>query len=138
MKNNTPVRLWDFCWQYLAELRCLTADNNIYLEGCTPYQKMHGYTPNIAEFLIHKWCDWVWFHYPNDSDTSIIGQCLGPAYGAAQGMAYHILKSNAEVVVRSTVHRLSNDETVSSEIKIQVIGNYSKPTLNNIHVRSSM
>ena len=146
MKTNTPVRLWDFCWKYLAELSCLTAVNNVYLEGGTPYQKVHGYTPNIAEFLIHKWFDWVWFHDPNDPDTSILGRWLGPAHDATQGMAYHILKSNGEVVVRSTVHRLSNDEMVSPEIKIRkgdftkqvesIIGNYSKPTLNNTHVKN--
>ena len=119
MKTNTPVRLWDFCWKYLAELRCLTAVNNVYLEGGTPYQKVHGYTPNIAEFLIHKWFDWVWFHDPNDPDTSILGRWLGASHDAKQGMAYHILKSNGKVVVRSTVHRLSNDETVSPEIKIR-------------------
>ena len=43
MRTNTRIRLWDFCWEYLAELRCLAAANNPYLDGETPFQKVHEY-----------------------------------------------------------------------------------------------
>ena len=92
MRTNTPIRLWDFCWEYLAELRCLTAANNPYLDGQTPFQKVHEYSPNIAEFLQHKWYDWIWYHDPNDPDVSNLGRWLGPAHSATQGLASYVLK----------------------------------------------
>ena len=56
--TGTPVRLWDYCWSYASDIRCVTATRHIYLDDVTPFEKVHGYTPNIAEFLSFKWFDW--------------------------------------------------------------------------------
>ena len=70
-KTNTPVRLWDYCWSYVCELRTLTASRNVWLEGKTPFKKVHGYSPNVAEFVIHGWYDWIWYHNPSSSKKAI-------------------------------------------------------------------
>ena len=49
--TNTPVCLWDYAWQYIAELRSLTAMKYMYLDGSTPFEKVCGYMPYISEFI---------------------------------------------------------------------------------------
>ncbi len=91
--TNTPVRLWDYCWEYKARIRSRTASNHILLDGVTPFEKVHGYTPNIAEFLSFDWYQWIWYHEPTSPDKSVLGRWLGPAHNSGQGMAYHVLSS---------------------------------------------
>ena len=64
------VRLWDYCWSYRCELRTLKASEHIYLDGVTPYKKVHGCSPNISEFLSHKWYELIWYHEPNPNINS--------------------------------------------------------------------
>ena len=138
--TNTPARLWDYCWSYVCELRSLTVTKNVYLEGATPYEKIFGYSPNIAELIVHKWYDWVWYHDPVDPEKNQLGRWLGPAHDATQGLAYYILTPSGEEVVRSTVHKLSENEQVNPEIQRrkddftrsveEKIGNYSTATVS--------
>ena len=139
--TNTPIRLWDYCWEYESHLRSVTAMPHITLDDVTPYEKVHGYTPNIAELLTHKWYDWVWYHDPNDPDKSRLGRWLGPAYNCGQGLAYYILSDKGKVVTRSTVSIIAKMELDSDQIKERqiaftdsmeaVIGNYCQATLDN-------
>ena len=69
----TPVVHWDYCWTYVSELRSLTATNNIFFNGETPFAKVHGYTPDISEFLTFGRYDWVWYHDPTDLDKPKLG-----------------------------------------------------------------
>ena len=73
-ERNTPVVLWDYCWEYVAAVQSLVAVENMYLDDVTPFQKVHGYTPNITEYTTYKWYDWVEYHDPNDPDLSRIGR----------------------------------------------------------------
>ena len=116
----TPVRLWDYCWTYAAEIRSLVATGNIYLDGGTPFCKVHGYTPDISEYLTFGWYDWVWYHEPNDPDRSLLGRWLGPAHDIGQGLAYYVLNSKGKVVIRSTISPLTNDDTNSAAIQSQL------------------
>ena len=139
--TNTPARLWDYCWSYICELRTLTATDHIYLDGVTPYEKVHGYSPNISEFLTHKWYDWIWYHDPASPIRSELGRWLGPAHDATQGMAYHVLTQTGEVLTRSTVHKLNNNDKISVDVKRRQedyttsmesnIGNYALSTIHN-------
>ena len=47
-KNSTPVRLRDHCWSYICELRTLTSSKNVWLEGRTPSEKVHGYFQSLC------------------------------------------------------------------------------------------
>ena len=133
--TNTPVRLWDFCWEYSSAIRSLTASNHPLLDGVTPFEKVMGYTPDIAEYLLFDWFQWVWFHEPADPDNSRLGRWLGPSYHSGQLLASRILTEKGTVVTRSSVSSLSPSENASPEIQRRkndftesmekVIGNYS-------------
>ena len=99
----TPIVLWDYCWVYVSELRSLTAANNIYLDGQTPFANVMGYTPDISEFLTFGWYDWVWYHDPTNLDKPEIGRWLGAAHDVGQGLAYYVLTSKDTVKTRSSV-----------------------------------
>ena len=46
--TNTPVRLWDYYWEYMAAITSLTATDSILLDDVTPNEKVMGYTPDIS------------------------------------------------------------------------------------------
>jgi hypothetical protein len=33
------------------------------------FVKVHGYTPDISEYLTFQCYDWVWFHEPNNPEN---------------------------------------------------------------------
>ena len=86
-------------------------------DGATAYEKIMDYNPNISEYVQHKWYDWVYFNDPRDPDIQRLGRWLGPAHTTNQGMAYHCLTNEGNVVTRSTVVSLSNDELSKYNIK---------------------
>ena len=53
--TNTPVRLWDYCWEYVASIISLTATDHFLLDGVTPFEKVHGYIPDISEYITFSW-----------------------------------------------------------------------------------
>ena len=135
-RTNTPVVLWDYCVEYNAELRSMTASNNVNLSGRMPFELVMGYTPDISELVEFDWYQWVCFNDPASPGRTQLGRWLGPAHNAGQGLVYYILNENGEVLMRSTVVSIPDDElshpplmerqqsfTASIE---QSIGNYSK------------
>ena len=139
-RTNTPVRLWDYCWEYVSELKCLTATEHIQLDDVTPYEKVHGYSPNIGEYLSFKWFQWIWYHNPVTGEKDL-GRWLGPAHNSGQGFAYHVLADKGKVKTRSTIHHLTPKELESMNVRERMkdftstiestIGNYCKATFDN-------
>ena len=135
-RTNTPVVLWDYCIEYNADLRTMTASNNIELSGRTPHEKVMGYTPDISELVEFEWYQWVWYNDPVSQERTKLGRWLGPAHNAGQGLAYYVLTQNGEVIMRSTVVTLREDESSSPPIMDRktsfttevekAIGNHSK------------
>ena len=48
---NTPLILWDYCVEYVAEVKCMTATDLFDLNGRTPFEAVLGYTPDISELV---------------------------------------------------------------------------------------
>ena len=113
--TNSPVRLWDYCWEYAAAIRSLTASRHINLDDVTPFEKVYSYTPNISEYLTHSWYEWVWYHSPTIFDKCELGRWLKPAHNCGQGLVYHVLAESGKVVTRSIVHSLSVADNTSPE-----------------------
>ena len=141
--TNTPVRLWDYCWEYVSSITSLTAVDHFLLDGVTPFEKVHGYSPDISEYIDFSWFQWVWYYDPHSpvSDKVQLGRWLGPAHDCGQGLAYHILVSSGHVVTRSTVSIIERDDFDSEENLRRRddftkemeshIGNYCSATIKN-------
>lgn len=146
-RTNTPIVLWDYCVEYNAELRTMTASNNINLSGRTPFEKVMGYTPDISELVEFDWYQWVWFNDPTSPNRTELGRWLGPAHNAGQGLAYYILSEKGEVVMRSTVVPIHGDELLQPSLVERqqsftksvdkYIGNHSKAAPNMITQKPS-
>ena len=141
--TNTPLRLWDYCWQYFAELKSHTATRNIYLDGRTPHEGIFGFTPDISELVRFSWYQWIWYHEPTEKGTVKLGRWLGPSHDIGQGLAYHILTKKGSVVTRSTVAPLSKEEKDMESTDVNMkefqqsvqneLGNYESPTHNDVN-----
>ena len=140
-ETATPIRIWDYSWEYEANLYSLTASGNPVLDGVTGFEKVHGYTPNISEYLNFQWYDWVWFTDGTSSDNLRIGRWCGPAHTCSQGFAYHVLTDKGNMITRSSVFPMTNDEMTSPALTKRreefttsmeaVIGNHCTATINH-------
>ena len=140
-KTNTPVRLWDYCWEYYCGLKRITVTPNLHLEGLTPHQKIHGTAPNITEYIQYTWYEWIWYSDLDSDDDEDLGRWLGPAFHAGVGHTSYILKRNGEVITRSSLRPMKEGEMDSPATKRRCedftkemeshIGNYTTGTFNN-------
>ena len=89
----------------MSGIRSLTATSHPALDGRTPFELVHGYTPNISEYTLFEWFQWIKYHDSMDPGVWKVGRWLGPATHIGQGMAFNVLTEKGEVKVRSTVLR---------------------------------
>ena len=79
---------------------------------------MHGMSADISDICEFEFYDWVMF---NDSQATFpetkfhVGRWLGPAVDVGSALTYKILKSNDQVVPRSTIRHLTLDELTNPD-----------------------
>lgn len=110
---NLPLRLWCYAAEYIADIMCYTAFPLSRLGGRTSYEHVVGHTPDISEYILFEFYEWLW--YWNDEvsfpdERKRLGRWLGIAHKVGQGMTFWILQENGTVVARSTVSKLEDDE----------------------------
>ena len=108
--TNSPIRLWDYCWEYINLLKSSTATNHFMLDGVTPYEKVYSHPPNITELVQYKWFDWLWYYNPAENDKEKLGRWLGPAHHVGEVHTYYILTEKGNVINRSTTRPLTKNE----------------------------
>ena len=136
--TNSPVRLWDYCWDYYCAVKRFTVTNNIHLENKTPHEKIHGHMPNITEYIQYRWFEWVWYADITNPDDEVLGRWLGPASNAGTGHTSNILTQKGRVITRSSLRPMKDGEMNKPEIKRRCddftkemesfIGNYTAAT----------
>ena len=137
---QTPIRLLDHALIYACDIRNLTATASVSMKGRTPFEVTLGYSPDISEYTVFKWYEYVWFWNPEDPQKQMLGRWLGVADHIGNGLTYKVININAEVVSRSTVIKLSQEDLDSPDIQrqlknlddsiVQRIGTYEKAKLS--------
>jgi Reverse transcriptase (RNA-dependent DNA polymerase) len=121
-KAKVPPRLWDYCLEYVSELRCRTALGLYALKGRTPYELVTGETPDISEWIEFSFYEPVWYHtadlFPGQRRN--LGRWMGVSRNVGQAMCYWVLARTGEIVARSTVQHLTADELASPDVKAQL------------------
>jgi hypothetical protein len=106
MKTGSPKVLWDHCIE-LETLVCSNTSNDIYMtNGKVPETVMTGSTADISHICEFAWFYWVMIrdNIPMFPDHKLIlGRFLGPATDVGLALTAKILKSNGQVVYRSTL-----------------------------------
>ena len=96
-----------------------------------------GYTPDISEYISFAWYQWVWYWEPTDMQLQKLGRWCGVSETVGSGHTYYVLSSKGNILARSSVSHLTNDELNETEqirkefdhnIK-ELIGNYNEATL---------
>ena len=64
-ETSTPIRLWDYTYEYVYHICSLIVTDHYSLQHQTPFEIIHGYTPDISDFTTYKWFEWIWHYDPN-------------------------------------------------------------------------
>jgi hypothetical protein len=114
-RTKSPKPLWDHCLELEAHIRSNTCHDIYELNGEVPETIVSGQTSDISPFVEYEWYEWCFFFDSSVSfpkDKEILGRWLGPSTDVGSAMTYKLLKSNGEVVHRSTVRPLTRDEVM--------------------------
>ena len=112
-KLDCPERLWDYCAELKAKIRCHTAHDIPTLNGKVPKTVVTGNTEDISELVEFGWYQWIYYR---DATTSFplpgeeVGKYLGPYENVGSKMSMWILKQNGEIVSRTTLRTLTDSE----------------------------
>ena len=140
--TRTPIRLLDHALMYAAEVRNITATPSVILKGRTPFEATLGYSPDISEFTTFEWYEHVWYWDPEKPQKQMLGRWIGVTEHIGNGLTYKVINANAEILSRSTVIKLSDDDKNRIDMKEQLksldesikmkIGTYEKANLDDI------
>ena len=146
-RTQAPIRLWCYAYEYAADIQSLLATDLYDLQGRTSYEFVMQYTPDISEYVVFKWYQWGWY-WDHDSKEKQLCRWLGVASTIGQAMCFYILKSTGNVISRSTVIPLKDEEKNITEVKEQMekytnklhdeIGDYSKAIIRGESVNDDV
>jgi hypothetical protein len=117
--TKTPPLFLDLCANYVAELRCLTAQPFYSLHGRTPFELLTGNTPDILEYISFSWYQPVWYYDSTSfpEPTRHLGRWIGVAHNIGQAMCFLVLPSSGIPIARSTVQSISDAELQSPVVQ---------------------
>ena len=115
----TPVRLWCFCYKYVADILSLYATGRFDLRGRTPYEVVTNYTLNISEYASFSWFLWCWY-LDEDRKCKSLCRWIGPTHHKVQSMCWYILCDNAEYLARSSVIAVDELDKETIEMREQM------------------
>ena len=116
VRAGAPKPFWADAIEWEAYLQSNTAWDIYKLQGETPETVLSGETSDISQFCELSFYEWVMFRdepvrYPDDNP--VLGRFLGIAIDVGPAMTAKILKSNGEVLHRSTYRGLTDAEVIN-------------------------
>lgn len=114
-KTGAHPRLWNYAGKWESEIRNLTCFPSPKLQGRTPYEIVHGETPDISQYLEFSWYDKCRYldRDSKDSDPMKPGRILGVAHHHGTMMVYFVLAKSGRVIATSTVNQVPRHEATS-------------------------
>lgn len=117
IRRRVPRRLWDYGLKWCAQVMSRTSNSVFSLNGRVPIEYVTGETVDISEYLDMSFYDWVHYIEGEKLEAPSIGRWLGVATHVGGCMTYYVLKSNGQVLARSSVSRVTNLEQQTDEVK---------------------
>ncbi len=118
--NKAPQKLCDFCAKWSSDVRNKTASSHFALDGRTPYEAIHGHTPDISSIVAFSFYEPVWYYdqiaeYPEPKRK--LARWLGEAYNVGQAMCYWVLLKSGIPIARSTVQEIPREHRETPDFK---------------------
>ena len=104
--TQTPIRLFNHELMCACDIRNLTESSSVTMKGRTPFEVTLGYSPDISEYTIFEWYQYIWYWEPENPQKQMLGRWLGVEDHIGNGLTYKIININTEVISRSTVINL--------------------------------
>ena len=111
LKKKVPKQLWDYGIKWVCEVMQRTASTSRDLSGRTTLEQLTGETPEISEYLDFTFYDWCWYNDNAQLGETKLGRWLGVSHRVGSLMSYWILTQKGNVILRTTVSRVTNLET---------------------------
>ena len=117
-RSKCPKPLWDHCLEREAYVRSFTAHSISSLNGQVPETIISGETADISPFAEFRWYETIKYRdssiaFPEDKMR--FGRDLGPAIDIGPAMTRKILNKKGNVIYRSTVRSLTEDEKMDPD-----------------------
>lgn len=108
--HSCPETLWDYGWRYTAAIRQFLprkASGNR-----PPIEAIIGTTADTSEYMDFDFFQWIKYRDKPGSNTGNIktGKWLGVADKIGSPLTYWIMKDNGQIIARSTVRPLNDNE----------------------------
>lgn len=88
--------------------------------GRTPFEVVHGYTPDISLYVTHDWYDFVWWYDLNEKSQKL-GRWLGPIHQKfGGGDCFYVLHKTGKLHVTNSVSYVKADEWRDRDIARQM------------------
>ena len=116
---QVPRRLWDYGLVWEAEILSRTASGP---DGRTGVGRITGDSVDISEWMDFSFYDLVWFwDHPSAENNPRLGRFLGVAHRIGSALCYWILKSNGQVLARTTVQHVTDDDLRTDATKEKIL-----------------
>lgn len=115
VQKNVPQRLWDYGLQWVCDIQNRASNRSRGLEGRCPLERITGEAVDISEYLDFGFYDWIWYRENAGLGETKIGRWLGVSHRIGTLMSFWVLTSTGKVLSRTTVQRVTNLETKTSE-----------------------
>ena len=100
------------------------------LHGRTPLEEVTGKTPNISEYLDIGFYNYVWFRKNAGLGEKKLARWLGVSHRVGNQMSCYVLRSNCEVLSRTTVQRVTNLELQTDKVKSMIVESMTQSKSN--------
>ena len=116
----TPLKFWDYCATWASKVQTLTSPPLYSMNGRTGHEIITGETPDISEHIDYGWFDYLWYIDENAAfpeDKQKLGRWMGPSHQTGQALTYFIINSEGNILSRSTVQPLTEEEHINPVVK---------------------
>jgi hypothetical protein len=123
LRSRSLKRLWDYCGEWVAAIRRLTAHGISGLHDRVPSEAIEGNTPDISEYAQFDWYEYVWYLDPAvqfPEDAKKLGHWIGVAHDVGSSMTFWVLTASCKVIARSTVSSLTEDERADPVVQTRM------------------
>ena len=145
--NNSAYseKLWDYCAELQAKIRCHTAHDIPTINGQAPKTMVTGNTAYISELVYFGCYQWVYYldaktYFPLPEEEVV--KYLGPSNNVVSKMSMWILKQNGEILSRTILRTIADTELASEtekknrDVSTKAFNKKLGPALYEIDIKS--